>query len=74
MPDWRKHPKSGGQRALNLLAAAGWTILDTPKYYKALCPCGEHKRWVHLSPSNPRYWNELIGWARRLPCWQDGGR
>lgn len=51
----------------------GWTIQDPPKYYMVKCPCPlRHKRWIHLTPSNPRYANECIAWAQRCECSQEG--
>jgi hypothetical protein len=53
---------------------AGWRIKDPPTYYQVLCPCGMHKRWIHLTPSDPKYLRNAIQWLKRQPCYQEGGR
>lgn len=63
---WKKHPKKEGEDALEEIAAMGWRVEDPPTYYTVKCPCGAHQRQIHLSPSNPNYWNEAVRWAKRV--------
>ena len=50
--------------------AHGWTVTPGPKYWKLFCTCpGKHKKWVHLTPSNPNYVNNLASWLKRQSCW-----
>ncbi len=53
--------------------AAGWRIIDPPKYYKVLCPCGAHKRWIHLTPSGSNYAKNARAWLKRQTCDTKGG-
>lgn len=73
---WKKHQKKDLEVVLELLHRHGYKILDPPKYYTVRCPCGQHQRQVHLTPSSPNYGKEVIKWARRKDCWRDdeGGR
>lgn len=46
----------------------GWTTSEKPGkrgYLKLKCPCGNHIRWLHKTPSNPNYYRDLIKWLRR---------
>ncbi|WP_073381142.1 hypothetical protein [Nocardiopsis flavescens] len=65
---WKKHQKPDGQKALEELDAMGWKIENPPKYYTVKCPCGSHARSVHLTPSNPGYFQESVRWAKRQTC------
>lgn len=47
---------------------ADWRVVNPPKYYKVECDCGVHYRWIHKTPSNPRYCNEALQWLSRQPC------
>ena len=66
---WQRHPKKELQALLGEFNDAGWKIIDPPKYYKVRCPCGDHQRTVHLSPSNPNYVKDVLGWLYRQPCY-----
>lgn len=36
------------------------------------CACSDrHKKTVKLSPSNPNYRRELLGWLVRYTCWEE---
>lgn len=50
---------------------AGWRIEDPPTYYTVKCPCGTHKRWIHLTPSDPNYLRNAVKWLHRQQCWKD---
>lgn len=70
---WRRHPRKDLEAVLVELDRRQWRILDPPKYYKVLCPCGMHYRWVHLTPSNPYYGQQVLRWAKRVcPMWEGG--
>ena len=72
---WRRHPRKDMERVLREFDARGWRIVDPPKYYKVLCPCGDHMRWIHLTPSNPYYGSQALQWARSTcPLWNSEGR
>lgn len=68
---WKRHPKKDLQKVLELLHHHGYKIADPPKYYSVRCPCGEHQRQVHLTPSNPNYGKDVLRWAQRWSCWRD---
>lgn len=70
---WKKHPKKDLESVLNELHEHGYEIRDPPTYYTVRCPCGAHQRQVHLTPSSHHYGNHVLQWARRLPCWKEGG-
>ena len=66
----RRHPNKDIEIVLVDAEAHGWTVTPGPKYWKLFCTCpGKHKKWVHLTPSNPNYVNNLASWLRRQPCW-----
>jgi len=46
----------------------GWKIESPGRYYKAKCPCGDHMRSIHISPSDPNYVKNALHWLRRQPC------
>lgn len=70
---WRRHPRKDLEGVLVVFDAAGWIIEDPPKYYRVKCPCGEHQRSIHLTPSNPHYGQQAIRWMRRQTCMVEGG-
>jgi hypothetical protein len=49
-----------------------WRVFRTPTgYWKMYCPCPDkHKKTMHLSPSDPRYVQHLLGELRRATCWK----
>jgi hypothetical protein len=69
-----RHPDKDLEAVLRSLERQGWRIERGQKYFKAYCPCGLHKKTVHLTPSGPRYLRNLVGWLRRETCWEEGHR
>lgn len=69
---WRK-AKKDVEVILVAFDAAGWTVLDPPKYYTVRCPCGHHQRWIHLTPSDPDYGRNAIAWLHRQDCFAEKG-
>lgn len=67
-----KHPKRDLERLLSEMEEQGWTVTKRPRgYYKAKCPCtGMHMHTIHLSPSNPRYQQNLEAHLRRSTCFR----
>ena len=66
-----RHPNKELDAILDEAASRGWDV-DRSKggYFKALCPCGAHKKWVALTPSGANYATNLRMWFRRQPCWE----
>lgn len=64
-----RHPKKDLEAVCQTAEAAGWQIMRGTGYFKAYCPCGLHKRTLHLSPSDPNYARNVAHWFRRQPCW-----
>jgi len=49
------------------LEARGWEVdADRNGYPLARCPCGEHLKTIHRTPSNPQYWKNLRKHVERL--------
>ena len=69
MGHWQRHPQKDLEAVLAEFHAHGWEIIDPPKYYTLRCPCGQHYRWLHLTPSNPNYGKQALQWAKRCPKW-----
>lgn len=65
-----KHPKKELEKVLLAAEAQGWRVEKTRKYYKMYCPCGEHIKTVHLSPSDPNYQKNLLAELLRKTCWK----
>ena len=65
---WRKHSRKDLEAVLVAFHEAGWRIGDPPTYYSVRCPCGDHYRWVHLTPSDPNYARNALQWLKRQPC------
>lgn len=46
----------------------GWRVTN-PKtgkgYFKAYCPCGQHLKWISLTPSGSKYAQNLRAEVRR---------
>ena len=65
---------AGGVEREDVFAVAfelGWTVRKrrSGKGYEMLvCPCGQHKTWVHKTPSNPNYYRERVNFIRRQDC------
>jgi hypothetical protein len=67
----------GGKRddykaAIKWLKARGWRVdEDRSGYPMAYCPCGRHQKTVHLTPSNPHYYQQLrnrVQMIERVKC------
>lgn len=69
-----RHPDKDLEQVLRSLELCGWRVERGSRYYRAYCPCGTHKKTVHLTPSDPRYRRNLVGWLRRETCWEGGER
>lgn len=67
---WKKHPKKELEAVLCEFDAKEWRIEDPPTYYQVKCPCGEHQRWIHLTPSGRNYGKNALAWLERQPCRQ----
>ncbi len=48
---------------------AGWTVTRNQKYYRVRCPCGQHQRGIHLTPSDSNYIKNALSWLRRQTCY-----
>lgn len=55
---------------LRSMEVQGWRVEKGSKYFKTFCPCGLHKKTVHLTPSGGGYLRNLVGWLRRETCWE----
>lgn len=60
--------------AVEVILEHGWTEHTRNGYRKFRCPCGRHRKTVRLSPSDPNYVKNLMGWFRRQSCWEEGDR
>lgn len=69
MPSRPKHPNKELEAVLADAETRRWKVKKGAKYFQVRCPCGKHQRWVHLTPSNPRYELNLRGWLKRTGCW-----
>lgn len=65
---WPRHPVKELEAVLGEFYDAGWRIERLRKYYKAKCPCGDHMKMVHMSPSDPNYVKNMLMWLRRQTC------
>ncbi len=59
---WQRHPKKEGEDLLREFEAHEWRITRRNRYYMVFCPpsCGIHHLTVHLSPSNPNYFKNVL--------------
>ena len=65
-----KHQTKELEALLREAEAKGWRVEKGGKYFKMYCPCAKrHKQIVHLTPSNPRYEQNLRGHLNRATCW-----
>ncbi len=69
-----RHPRSDLEIVLRLAEERQWEVSRGGKYYRCLCPCGEHLKWVHLTPSDPNYPRNLRAWFTRQDCWEELAR
>jgi hypothetical protein len=51
----------------------GWVVTRGGKYFKMKCPCGDHLKMVHMTPSDPRYLRNLVKHLGRTGCWKEQG-
>ena len=65
-----RHPRKELERVLRDAEAHGWQVTKSRKYFAMRCSCGQHKKWVHLTPADPRYERNLSKWLERQPCWE----
>ncbi|RCW43117.1 hypothetical protein DFQ14_1074 [Halopolyspora algeriensis] len=70
---WKKHPRKDLEEVLEVYDQHGWRVEDPPKYYRVKCPCGDHQRSIHLTPSNPNYGKQALQWLYRQPCTETEG-
>ncbi|MDA8282297.1 MAG: hypothetical protein M0Z42_03115 [Actinomycetota bacterium] len=68
-PNRPRHPRPELEEICREVEQAGWRVVKGSAYFKAYCPCGLHKRSVHLTPSGKDYGKNLRQWFRRQPCW-----
>lgn len=66
-----RHQVKELEAVLQQAEGRGWRIDKGSKYFSMRCPCGNHQRWVHLTPSSPNYELNLRKWLQRQPCWQE---
>lgn len=65
-----RHQDKHLEELLRDLEKARWRVTKGKGYFKAYCPCGKHKRFVHLTPSGRNYQRDLVGWLKRETCWE----
>lgn len=54
------------------LERKGWRV-ERGKYWKCYCPCPKkHLKTIHITPSDPRYVQNLRGQLKRATCWEEG--
>lgn len=67
-----KHPRKELESLLRRAEEQGWVVKKGKKYFKMYCACAsKHIKTVHLSPSNPKYLQDLLGYLRRATCWRE---
>lgn len=71
MPERPKHPVKELESLLREAEDKGWRVSRGKRYYRLYCPCGEHMKTMHLTPSDPRYRLNFRKWLERQPCWKD---
>jgi hypothetical protein len=55
--------------ALAMAERLGWRSERNKKgYYKLVCPCGKHLKWLHNTPSDPNYFRNAIAFLERQVC------
>jgi hypothetical protein len=66
-----KHPIKELEAVLQSAERQGWKVDKGKGYFRMLCPCGElHKKWVHLTPSDPNYEKRLRAVLKARTCWK----
>ena len=66
---WKKHRREDIEAVLEAFDAAGWRVQNPPTFYRVLCPCGDHQRSIHLTPSGTNYGRNALMWLYRQPCY-----
>lgn len=66
-----RHPRKELETLLRAAEDQGWTVVKGRKYYRCRCPCGEHLKTIHLTPSDPGYARNQRAWFTRQACWKD---
>lgn len=67
-----RHPRKEIEAVLSVAEAQRWTVIKARKYFKMRCPCADkHAKTVHLSPSDPKYLQNLVGQLKRATCWRE---
>jgi hypothetical protein len=76
VPPRPKHTDKDFEALLCSLERQHWRVPPPTRtgYYKVYCPCGKHLKTIHLSPSDPRYLRNLMGWLKRTKCWKEDRR
>lgn len=69
-----KHPAKELEQVLGEAERQGWTVTKGKKYYMMRCGCGSHQKTVRLTPSDPSYRRNLLGWLKRSGCWKGTDR
>lgn len=64
-----RHQNKDIEKVLAEAENHNWTVIATGKYWKALCGCGQHKKWISLTPSGVNYAKNLAKWFQRQSCW-----
>jgi hypothetical protein len=67
-----KHPTKEIEALLRSLERDEWRVEKRGKYFKAYCgrTCRQHMKSIHITPSDPRYLQNLMGWLKRETCWK----
>ena len=66
-----RHQTKEIEALLCSLERQGWRMTKGGGYFKAYCPCREHLKTIHLTPSSAGYLRNLMGWLRRESCWKE---
>lgn len=76
LADRPRHPTKEFESLLQSLEAQGWRVTKAGKYFKAYCggTCKQHLKTIRITPSDPRYLQNLMGWLRRSGCWKEAQR
>jgi hypothetical protein len=67
-----RHPVKELEWVLRTAELRGWRVTRGKKYFKMKCSCPRMCiKTVHLSPSDPKYAVNLIGYLTRTTCWTE---
>ncbi|WP_131765146.1 MULTISPECIES: hypothetical protein [Protofrankia] len=67
-----RHPIKELEAVLRSAEKQGWKVDRGKGYFKMFCTCGElHKKFVHLTPSDPNYEKNLRGYLKSRTCWKE---